>query len=61
MSTSRLLGVMAVLSTVIVTPVTAQPVDDRNPAIARFFYPNAKLPEQRARATPIPILERFPA
>jgi hypothetical protein len=40
MSTSRLLGVMAVLSTVIVTPVTAQPVMTE-PGYCAFFYPNA--------------------
>ena len=40
MSTSRLLGVMAVLSTAIVTPVTAQPVMT-NPGYCAFFYPNA--------------------
>ena len=40
MSTSRLLGVMAVLSTAIVTPVTAQPVISE-PGYCAFFYPNA--------------------
>ena len=40
MSTSRLLGVMAVLSTAIVTPVTAQPVMTE-PGYCAFFYPNA--------------------
>ena len=40
MSTSRLLGVMAVLSTVIVTPATAQPVMTE-PGYCAFFYPNA--------------------
>ena len=40
MSTSRLLGVMAVLSTAIVTPVTAQPVMTE-PGSCAFFYPNA--------------------
>jgi hypothetical protein len=40
MSTSRLLEVMAVLSTVIVTPVTAQPVMTE-PGYCAFFYPNA--------------------
>jgi hypothetical protein len=40
MSTSRLLGVMAVLSTAIVTPVTAQPVITEAGYCAQF-YPNA--------------------
>ena len=40
MSTSRLLGVMAVLSTAIVTPVTAQPVISE-PGYCAFFYPNS--------------------
>ena len=40
MSTSRLLGVMAVLSTAIVTPVTAQPVITE-PGYCAQFYPNA--------------------
>ena len=40
MSTSRFLGVMAVLSTAIVTSVTAQPVISE-PGYCAFFYPNA--------------------
>ena len=40
MSTSRFLGVMAVLSTVIVTPVATQPVMTE-PGYCAFFYPNA--------------------
>jgi hypothetical protein len=40
MSTFRLLGVMAVLSTAIVTPVTGQPVISE-PGYCAFFYPNA--------------------
>jgi hypothetical protein len=40
MSTSRFLGVMAVLSTAIATPVTAQPVISE-PGYCAFFYPNA--------------------
>ncbi|MFY9951701.1 hypothetical protein [Bradyrhizobium sp.] len=40
MSSSRLLGVMAVLSTAIVTPVTAQPVIS-GPGYCAQFYPNA--------------------
>jgi hypothetical protein len=41
MSTSRFLGLMAVLSTAIVTPVTAQPVISE-PGYCAFFYPNAR-------------------
>jgi hypothetical protein len=40
MSTSRLLGVMAVLSIAIATPVTAQQVISE-PGYCAFFYPNA--------------------
>jgi hypothetical protein len=40
MSTSRLLEVMVVLSTAIVTPVTAQPVISE-PGYCAQFYPNA--------------------
>jgi len=40
MSTSRLLGVVAVLSTAMVTPVIAQPVISE-PGYCAFFYPNA--------------------
>jgi hypothetical protein len=40
MSTSRLLGVMVVLSIAIATPVTAQQVISE-PGYCAFFYPNA--------------------
>ena len=40
MSTSRLLGVMAILSIAIATPVTAQQVISE-PGYCAFFYPNA--------------------
>jgi len=40
MSTSRLIGVIAVLSTAIATPVTAQQVIS-DPGFCAQFYPNA--------------------
>jgi hypothetical protein len=40
MSTTRLLGVMTILSTAIVTPVTAQQVISE-PGYCAFFYPTA--------------------
>jgi hypothetical protein len=40
MSMFKLLGAVAVLSTAIVTPVTAQPVISE-PGYCAFFYPNA--------------------
>jgi hypothetical protein len=40
MPTFKLLGAMAVLSTVIATPVLAQPVISE-PGYCAFFYPNA--------------------
>jgi hypothetical protein len=53
MSSSRLLGVMAVLSTAIVTPVTAQPVIS-GPGYCAQFYPN-EIARIKDRATPIRI------
>ena len=44
MSSSRLFGVLAVLSSLSATPVLTQTVI-QEPGYCAFFYPNAKLPK----------------